>query len=216
MSPKAAWGQEKQEGQEKQAKPARWAEAGTGSIFVGGSWGVQADTGDGDSAADAYQSSLAYGFGLGVRAGYTFSFKLYLGARVAHHFGRDGWEVYYAGQGGSISDGIHTIGNEGGVITDSQQTTQFGTEVGFDFVAGPIVIRPYLADGLLVHMDEECFPGSCESFNTNELFLGIGASVFGVVGPLLIGLDSTFIAPLDEPSLNAGLFSLIVGFQLPQ
>lgn len=125
-------------------------------------------------------------------------------------------QAYYAGEGGSISDGINTIGNEGGVITDSQQTTQFGTEVGFDLVAGPIVIRPYLADGLLVHMDEECFPQSCESFNTNELFLGMGYSVFGIVGPLLIGLDSTFIAPLDDSSLNAGLFSIIAGFQLPQ
>src|SRR6187549_3704870 len=79
-------------GEETQGKPARWAEAGTGSIFVEGGWGVQADPGDAEGFADAYQSSLAYGFGLGVRAGYTFPFKLYLGARVAHHFGRDGWE----------------------------------------------------------------------------------------------------------------------------
>ena len=212
-SPRTAWGQEKQE---KQQQPARWAEAGAGSVFIEAGWGVQADSGDEGSFADASQSSLAYAFGLGVRAGYTFPFKLYLGARAAHHFGRDGWEVFYAGEGSSVSNGISTIGDEGGVITDSQQTTQFGTEVGFDFVAGPIVIRPYLADGLLVHMDEECFPDSCESYNSNELFFGIGASVFGVVGPMLIGLDSTFIAPLDDSSLNAGLFSLIVGFQLPQ
>jgi len=211
--PKTALGQEKQE---KQAKPARWAEAGAGSVFIEGGWGVQVDAEDEESPADASQSSLAYAFGLGVRAGYTFPFKLYLGARAAHHFGRDGWEVYYAGQGNFISDGINTIGDEGGVITRSQQTTQFGTEVGFDFVVGPVVIRPYLADGVLVHMDEECFPGSCESFNSNELFFGIGASVFGIIGPMLIGLDSTFIAPLDDSSLNAGLFSLIVGFQLPQ
>jgi hypothetical protein len=203
-----------------QEQPARWAEAGTGSLFLQGGWGAQPDTGDGagfdDADADAYQSSLAYAFGIGLRGGYTFPFKLYLGARLAHHFGRDGWQAYYAGWGGSISDGINTIGNEGGVITQSQSTTHFGTEVGYDFVIGPIVIRPYLADGLLVHMDEECFPQTCESFNANQLFLGTGASVFGVVGPMLIGLDSTFIAALGDSSLNAGLFSFIVGIHLPR
>jgi hypothetical protein len=114
-----------------------------------------------------------------------------------------------------VSNGISQIGNEGGAITTSQSATHFGTEVGYDLVLGPIVIRPYLADGLLMHSDRECWPGLCETFDDNQLFVGIGAAVFGVIGPLLVGVDSTFIAPLDDASLNASLFSVIAGLQLP-
>jgi hypothetical protein len=198
-----------------QEKPARWADAGTGSVLVQGVWGAQTTPGDVDSSADAYQSSTPYAFGIGVSAGYTFPFKLHLGARVGHHFGRDGYDRYYPGPGLHVSNGMSRIGEEGGDITGSEQSTHFGTEVGYDFVVGPVVIRPYLADGLLVHADEECYPQACESFDTNELFVGMGASVFGIVGPILIGLDSTFIAPLNDSSINAGLFSIIAGLQLP-
>lgn len=198
-----------------EGQPGRWAETGTASFFLQGGWGIQVDAEDDPGFADAYQSVNAYAFGIDLRAGYTFPFKLYVGGRVAHHFGRDGWEHFAPGGGVSVSDGVNEIGPEGGNITESQSVTHFGPELGYDFVLGPLVLRPYMPLGLLLHRDQECFPGACESFNSNQFFLGIGASLFGSIGSFVFGVDSAFVAPLDDASLNGGLFSLIAGWQLP-
>jgi hypothetical protein len=194
-------------------RPAKWADAGAGSLFLQGGWGFGTD--DDEGFGDANEPSSAYAVGLGVKGGYTFAFKLYLGARFGYYFGRDGYERFYPSNGVRASNGIYEIGAEGGDITQSQQVTYLGTEVGYDFVIGPVVIRPYLADGILLHSDRECWPDGCESSSANEPFIGLGGSVFGVIGPLLVGLDSTFIAPLNEAALNAGLLSIIAGLQLP-
>ena len=196
-------------------KPTRWAEAGAGSLLLQGGWGIQAEPEDQDPDADAFQTGNAYAFGLGLRGGYTFPFKLYVGGRAGYYFGRDGWSHYRPGGSVNVSDGFNEIGAEGGNIVDSQSVLHFGPEVGYDFVLGPIVLRPSMPAGLLVHLDEECFSQACDSFNSNQFFLGAGLSIFGSIGALLIGVDSTFIAPLDEPEVSGGLFSLIVGWQPP-
>ena len=205
-----------------QERPQRWAEDGAGSIFLQAAWGIQAasDTYVAPGFADHSQTSQSYAFGVGARGGYTFPFKLYLGGRAGYHFGRDGWEVWDArpGGGGSSQGGVlsYDIGDDGGTVTTTELSSYFGTEVGYDFVIGPVVIRPYETDGMLIHSAQQCFEHRCGRSTENHLFAGIGAAIFAVVGPFLIGVDSTFIAPLDDPDLNGGLFSLSVGLPIPR
>src|SRR3954466_9980574 len=59
-----------------------WAHAGSGSIFLQGVWGINADSDDYVGFADHTLTSKPYAFGIGARAGYTFPFKLYIGARA--------------------------------------------------------------------------------------------------------------------------------------
>src|SRR5688572_29033320 len=84
-------------------KAARWADRGAASLLLQGGWGIGADD---EGFGDANQPSNAYAVGLGVKGGYTFPFKLYLGARFGHYFGRDGYERFYPADGLNVSNGI--------------------------------------------------------------------------------------------------------------
>jgi hypothetical protein len=70
------------------------------------------------------QVLLGYGFnsgvdlGLGVRFGYTLPMHVYVGGTFIYHFGSDNVNVYYP-----------------------------GIEGGYDIIAGPVVVRPYLGLG---------------------------------------------------------------------
>jgi len=68
----------------------------------------------------------AYGFGLGLRGGYTLPSKVYVGGTFVYHLG-------YTSQ---VAVGSFTRGFTGGV-------GYFGPEVGYDLTAGPILVRPY-------------------------------------------------------------------------
>lgn len=66
------------------------------------------------------------GAGFGLRAGYTLPINVYLGAALVYHLGGTKEEQHIKYSGSSI---------------------YVGPEVGYDFVIGPVVARPYLGFG---------------------------------------------------------------------
>jgi ABC-type transport system substrate-binding protein len=61
------------------------------------------------------------GFGIGARGGYTLDSHVYLGGTLLYHFGQDDVSAFL-----------------------------IGAEGGYDFLAGPVVIRPYLGLGVSI------------------------------------------------------------------
>ncbi len=77
-------------------------------------------------------SSTAFGFGIGARAGYTFENKVYLGGTFMFHFGYS-----YA----------YGLGLYGGGSVGGASIFYPAVEVGYDFKAGPVTIRPMMGGG---------------------------------------------------------------------
>jgi hypothetical protein len=69
-----------------------------------------------------FGTSKAYGFGVGARAGYLHSSRVYLGGTFVYNFG----------------------GTEGAL---SYTSYYLGPEVGYQVAAGPIAVRPYVGGG---------------------------------------------------------------------
>jgi hypothetical protein len=190
-----------------------WAEHGAGSLMVETDWGFA--TPDDNPMADHFTSSNPYALGIGLRGGYTFRFKLYVGAYITHHFGKDGAAVYDANpnrQGFGVNN--WNIGTAGGTITTTTSSTEFGAQVGFDLSNGPIVLRPYLQDGILTWSKKRCFQGACDTFNDNLPSAGIGIAAFAVIAPILVGLDGTYQVVIDRPEVNGGMVGLVLGIPL--
>jgi hypothetical protein len=61
------------------------------------------------------------GFGIGARGGYTMDQHVYIGGTLLYHFGQDDVSAFL-----------------------------IGAEGGYDFIAGPVVIRPYLRLGVSI------------------------------------------------------------------
>jgi hypothetical protein len=73
-----------------------------------------------------------YGLGFGIRGGYSFDFKLYVGVFYMYYLGST--ETGTTAQTGLNSD-------------ISQNYMQFGAEFGYDWWAGPVIVRPSLEIG---------------------------------------------------------------------
>ena len=72
-------------------------------------------------------------FDTGVRAGYTLPAHVYLGGTFLLNVGNGGYDNCYYGVDGYVCTGF--AGNSVGFTT--------GFEGGYEFVAGPITVRPY-------------------------------------------------------------------------
>jgi hypothetical protein len=113
-----------------------------------------------------FDSSNEYAFGFGVRLGYTFPFRLYTGASFINYLGGSAGRVF----------GVDII----------LQIWTAAAEVGYELVAGPIEIRPFLGLGV----------GNISGYRVGEvrgdapLYFALmpGAVVtFGFNGPLSTG-----------------------------
>jgi hypothetical protein len=101
------------------AASSAWAQSNTAPDREGVSAGVLV----------GYGFDSAYHFGLGARAGYTLSQKIYIGGTFVYHFGQSETVV-----GGSVSEHLLYLGPEG----------------GYDLVIPSVpqlLIRPYLGLG---------------------------------------------------------------------
>jgi hypothetical protein len=70
------------------------------------------------------------GFGIGARGGYTLDNHIYLGGTLLYHFGQDDVSAF-----------------------------MLGAEGGYDFIVGPVVIRPYLGLGVSIVSVSVAVPG---------------------------------------------------------
>ncbi len=135
----------------------RVGDAGAHAHPTAGRMQVQGTLGDG---------SDSLGVGIGVRAGYTLSDKVYVGgvARASYY-----WNP-----------------------VASATWVRPGIEAGYDFSAGPVVIRPYAGAGFAFVRATVSVPGlyDASASTTVGAFLG-GAQVFGYIPktPVFLGGD---------------------------
>lgn len=94
-------------------------------LLVG--WGFKTDRSTSGLGSDPY------GFGFGIRGGYTFDFKLYVGL----------FYMYYLGSSTAGACGRSVCAD----LTTTANYMQFGAEGGYDVWAGPVIIRPSLQFG---------------------------------------------------------------------
>ncbi len=109
------------------AAPARAAEASPPEDAPHGGHRIHvsllAGFGMNDSNASGGDALNLYGAGFGLRAGYTFPVGLYAGASFVHHLGF------------SHDDA-------------SGRVSPLGAEAGWDFVFGPVTLRPFFGAGV--------------------------------------------------------------------
>lgn len=128
-------------------------------------YGFKTDRRTGDLGADPY------GFMAGLRGGYTFDFMLYAGLYFNYYFG--------SSQSG---------GGERTVSTNSTTTAsymQFGAEVGYDVVAGPVLFRPSLEIGMALGLTDE----TGTTTTVNDMMLGPGFTLLYPIDEFFIGGD---------------------------
>ena len=114
-----------------------------------------------------------YGLMAGVRGGYTLDFALYLGV----------FFNYYLGS--SDETGSGRIATE--VRDVSSNYMQFGVEVGYDFGAGPVLIRPSLEIGMALAFTDADRAGVTQT--VGDLMFGPGVAVLVPVDDFFIGGD---------------------------
>jgi hypothetical protein len=114
-----------------------------------------------------------YGLMAGVRGGYTLDFALYLGV----------FFNYYLGSSGETGSGRITTE----VRDVSANYMQFGAEVGYDFDAGPVLIRPSLQIGMAIAFSDADRAGVTQS--VSDLMFGPGVTVLVPVDDFFIGGD---------------------------
>lgn len=144
---------------------------------------------------------LGYGFndgyklGIGARGGYTLPSNFYVGGTLVYHLG--------SSQSTAFGDLKYNI-------------AYFGAEGGYDFVAGPLVVRPYIGVGYAVL--SASFAGI--SASSSSVALWPGATALYPMGNLLLGVDARFVIAGSTASTDGssqgfsalGLFAT-VGYQ---
>lgn len=122
----------------------------------------------------------AYGFGLGLRGGYTLPSRVYVG----------GTFVYHLGYNSQIAVGAFTRGFAGGV-------GYIGPEVGYDLEAGPFLIRPFGGLGIgLYRQSDTGFGPAPQATDSGGARFAFWPGVTGMypVSPLFfVGADVRFV-----------------------
>lgn len=144
---------------------------------------------DGLSAAllvgNGFEDGVNVGFG--ARLGTNLD-RLYLG----------GTGVYHLGESRSAS----ALGQN---VDASLNIYYFGAEAGYDFSAGPILLRPYGGFGL--GTARGCVNGSCDT--ESRAYIAPGVSVLAFVSDaFFVGGDARFVVPLDDDGSNFDHFGL--------
>ncbi len=117
--------------------------------------------------------------GVGARLGVTTS-RLYLGGTFVYHFG----ETRTATLLGSSAD-------------VSVNIWYFGGEAGYDFSAGPVVLRPY--GGFGIGTARGCIGNVCD--NDSRAYIAPGLALIAPLSDsVFVGGDARFVVPLDDDS----------------
>lgn len=190
------------------APPASGSVSASSSSSVGGGMdappahpialGVVIGYGLNNSAGDgAPESANAYGLGFGIRGGYTFPFKLYLGGTFIYHLGYS-----KDANGGSTTFRVNPI----------------GVEAGYDFDFGQFQVRPFLGLGLgLCSATISSGPFSADAGGSKfALWPGVLAN-YNVNENIFVGLDVryTILTGADSAgSANALGFYANLGYRL--
>lgn len=128
-----------------------------------------------------------YGFGLGAKAGYTLTNRIYLGGMFDYHFGT------------SESFANNTIRN---------QTWYFGPEAGYDIGVGPVLLRPVVGLGLMFHngslsgTEVASIPGAEQSTTATRVYVAPGVGAVYPIGNFFVGGDARYMITTDNNSLT--------------
>jgi hypothetical protein len=129
------------------------------------------------ASADPYQ------FGGGLRGGYSFDFHLYIGAYFSYYIGS------------SVTGTPQQVNT--GTATSRASYMQFGTEVGYDWWVGPVIVRPSLELGWAL------------AFTS---FTGVGMTTQKTVGDFMVGPGLAIVHPWDNVFLGGeGRFLIVTG-----
>jgi hypothetical protein len=136
-------------------------------------------------AGNGFEDGVNVGFGgrLGLNAK-----QLYLGGTFVYHLG-ESRSATFLGQTQEASVNIY----------------YFGGEAGYDFAAGPVVLRPYGGFGL--GTARGCINDTCDT--ESRAYIAPGLSVLASVSEsLFVGGDARFVVPLDDDGSNFDHFGL--------
>jgi hypothetical protein len=123
-----------------------------------------------------------YGVGFGLRGGYTFPFRLYVGGIANYHFGNDS----------NVGD-----------VRNSTRVMYFGPEAGYDLGVGKVILRPVLGLGLAFR-NEKTETGGVATVDNNmtRVYVAPGASVILPIGNFFVGADSRYMINQDNGSIT--------------
>jgi hypothetical protein len=122
-------------------------------VGIAAGWGLKLDRATGGLGADPYT------LGAGVRGGYTFDFKLYVGV----------WFMWYLGQTTSGSTARTAVG----VKETHANYWQFGVDVGYDWWIADVIIRPSIELGEAIAVTD----ATGRTTSIADFMLGPGLSV---------------------------------------
>jgi hypothetical protein len=136
----------------------------------------------------------SYKAGFGARGGVTLS-RVYLGGAFTWHLGTSSDTV---GTGSSYGWGYHAA--------------TLGAEAGWDFMPGPLLLRPYIAGGALLSFGDATARGTTLDNHRVLGFVGPGGLFAWRFGRGFAGLDlRTVMVPAETPSLWAGGAFIVAG-----
>lgn len=160
------------------------------SVAVAAAIGLSSASGAGFAAAEkaAHDGKLSaellagygvnekYGLGLGTRAGYAFSNRLYVGAAYVYHFGVTNPTLY--------GDAVYRVWLAGG-------------EGGYEIPMGNFIVRPFVGVGLGEYVSTRCAPlisggGDCAETTNRSFALWPGVSLLLPIGVAVVGVDVRF------------------------
>jgi hypothetical protein len=132
--------------------------------------------------------------GLGGRVGYTLTNNIYVGGTLVYHFGSSS----------QISDGNLTL-------KGSKTLTYFGPEGGYEFVAGPVIVRPFVGIGpaVLSTTTSYCPAGQpCQDFSSNPVNFAawIGGTALLPLGSFFVGADLRGVIVTTDNASSVGAF----------
>ncbi len=125
------------------------------------------------------------GIGTGLKAGYTFPNRIYVGGLMNYHFGKS---LEYAGS------------------EISTRSYYLGPEAGYDVGLGKVILRPVV--GLGYAFSRESVSGNAaaqvaDSTNTNSrVYVAPGASVHYPIGNFFVGGDARYMVMTGDNALT--------------
>ena len=131
------------------------------------------------------------GFGLGLRGGYTLPMNVYLGLTLVYHLGK--------------SD---TIAN----VDVGANMYLLGVEGGYDIMAGPVVVRPFLGLGpVFIHLNQAYPTGLGTAVGNSDTFTKFGiwpgaAGLYPINDMFFVGGDMRVLIVPDSDGTAFSIF----------